>query len=292
MDKASKSPPQPSSGSSRGGWPNTARSVQNAATGSNMAAAQSHTGQVPGWHQPPPSVQPNGPGNIEEVARALRTIQDVYPFLVQSVAYHQQGPPRGPNQFPSAVPPPVSSPPPWPQNQSSTSHRMTVPQYTPDPGPPFPSGDIHSSAGAPYPTQQLSTPITTVPGESSFQAFPSSLTPEGAQFDTEAMSEEKRRRNTAASARFRVKKKMKTLNLERTVSDLSGRVDELEQEAADLKRENVWLKDIVMLKSGRGRGGDAGPSQRPSSRGSEQDGDGDEGSEEGGRMDKGKRSGA
>ncbi|KAH9968749.1 hypothetical protein BC827DRAFT_1121583 [Russula dissimulans] len=105
------------------------------------------------------------------------------------------------------------------------------------------------------------------------------------------MSEEKRRRNTAASARFRVKKKMKSLNLERTVSDLSGRVEELEQEAADLKRENVWLKDIVMLKSGsgRGRGGDAGPSQRPSSRGSE---DGDESSEEGGRRDKGKRSGA
>ncbi|KAH9968748.1 hypothetical protein BC827DRAFT_279099 [Russula dissimulans] len=31
MDKASKSPPQPSGGSSRGGRPNTARSVQNAA---------------------------------------------------------------------------------------------------------------------------------------------------------------------------------------------------------------------------------------------------------------------
>ncbi|KAI9511785.1 hypothetical protein F5148DRAFT_953856, partial [Russula earlei] len=58
-------------------------------------------------------------------------------------------------------------------------------------------------------------------------------------------AEEKRRRNTAASARFRVKKKVKTFNLERTVSDLTGRVDDLEQEAADLRRENVWLKEIV-----------------------------------------------
>jgi len=170
---------------------------------------------------------------------------------------------------------------------------MAVGQYsTPDPAPHFPPGDIRSSAGASYQTPQLSTPITTPPGESSFQTFSSSLTPEGAQFDSEAVAEEKRRRNTAASARFRVKKKLKSLNLERTVSDLSGRVDELEQEAADLRRENGWLKEIVTLKSGsgRGRGGDAGPSHRSSSRGSEKEGD--EGSEEGGRKDKGKKSGA
>lgn len=71
-------------------------------------------------------------------------------------------------------------------------------------------------------------------------------------------------------ARFRVKKKNKAVNLERTVSDLSGRVDELEQEAADLRRENGWLKEIVVLKSGVTRGGNlAGPSQPPSSEGDE-----------------------
>lgn len=53
----------------------------------------------------------------------------------------------------------------------------------------------------------------------------------------------------APPARFRVKKKQKTLNLERTVSDLTGRVEELEQEASDLRRENGWLKEIVTLKS-------------------------------------------
>ncbi|KAJ6574718.1 hypothetical protein B0H19DRAFT_1125440 [Mycena capillaripes] len=63
--------------------------------------------------------------------------------------------------------------------------------------------------------------------------------------------EDKRRRNTAASARFRIKKKQRTLDLERSVSDLTGRAEELEREASDLRRENGWLKEIVMLKGGR-----------------------------------------
>jgi len=39
--------------------------------------------------------------------------------------------------------------------------------------------------------------------------------------------------------------------LERSITDLSGRVEELEREAAELRRENGWLKEIVMLKSKR-----------------------------------------
>ncbi len=54
-----------------------------------------------------------------------------------------------------------------------------------------------------------------------------------------------------SAARFRIKKKQWTLNLERTISDLSGRVEELEREASELRRENGWLKEIVMLKSKR-----------------------------------------
>lgn len=50
------------------------------------------------------------------------------------------------------------------------------------------------------------------------------------------------------AARFRVKKKHKTIALERTVSDLTGRAEELEREVGDLRRENGWLKEIVMLK--------------------------------------------
>lgn len=32
------------------------------------------------------------------------------------------------------------------------------------------------------------------------------------------------------------------------MSDLTGRAEELEREASDLRRENGWLKEIVMLK--------------------------------------------
>jgi len=52
-------------------------------------------------------------------------------------------------------------------------------------------------------------------------------------------------------ARFRIKKKNKTITLERSVSNLTGRAEELEREAADLRRENGWLKEIVMLKGNR-----------------------------------------
>lgn len=114
-----------------------------------------------------------------------------------------------------------------------------------------------------------------------------------------AIAEDKRRRNTAASgtshvmnerkiciwtdgtyvvyvARFRVKKKQWTLNLERSISDLSGRVEELEREAAELRRENGWLKEIVMLKSKR-FGGPVPELNPESSQGSDSNSGGGEG---------------
>jgi len=160
------------------------------------AAAQSHGGPPPGWHPQQPPAPPPGPGNIDEVARALRTIQDAYPFLVQSVAYHQQGPP---NQIPSTVPPQPPLQPPWPMNQSSTSHRETASQYTPGFGQLVPPGTGYSPASTPYPTSYLPAPHATVPGQSSFQGVIPAHTLEGAPIDAEAIAEEKRKRNTAAS---------------------------------------------------------------------------------------------
>lgn len=53
------------------------------------------------------------------------------------------------------------------------------------------------------------------------------------------------------SARFRIKKKQKNLNLERTVSDLTSRAEDLEREATNLRRENGWLKEMVIMKGKR-----------------------------------------
>lgn len=59
-------------------------------------------------------------------------------------------------------------------------------------------------------------------------------------------SEDKRRRNTAASARFRMKKKEREAALEKKAKELEVRVNELERECEGLRRENGWLKGLVV----------------------------------------------
>ncbi|OAX44851.1 hypothetical protein K503DRAFT_728580 [Rhizopogon vinicolor AM-OR11-026] len=127
-----------------------------------------------------------------------------------------------------------------------------------------------SSVSPHVPHQAMhSEPPFVMPSTESLSHFSSSntsamATPHSASFHANAPSdagdtadeaaivaEDKRRRNTSASARFRIKKKQRTLNLERTVADLTGRAEELEREASDLRRENSWLKEIVLLKGGR-----------------------------------------
>ncbi|KAF7367230.1 Cytochrome C oxidase assembly protein COX19 [Mycena sanguinolenta] len=147
------------------------------------------------------------------------------------------------------------------------------------------------NSGVPLPSQiPASLPDTTrTRARSQSQAGPSTS---NAAADDDDDYEDKRRRNTAASARFRIKKKQKTLGLERTVSDLTGRAEELEREAADLRRENGWLKEIVMLKGGRLAGIDlsrtdtrgSGSGQRDQRRGSsERDGSDSESGEDRGQ---------
>lgn len=62
--------------------------------------------------------------------------------------------------------------------------------------------------------------------------------------------EDKRRRNTAASARFRVKKKQKEQQLEKTAKEMTERVQALEQKIQQLELENKWLKGLVVEKNG------------------------------------------
>ncbi|KAK9387173.1 hypothetical protein V1515DRAFT_586623 [Lipomyces mesembrius] len=64
-----------------------------------------------------------------------------------------------------------------------------------------------------------------------------------------AAEEDKRRRNTAASARFRVKKKQREQQMERTAKDLQEKVQQLETKIMQLEMENKWLKNIVVEKN-------------------------------------------
>lgn len=66
-----------------------------------------------------------------------------------------------------------------------------------------------------------------------------------------AAEEDKRRRNTAASARFRVKKKMREQALERTARDMSAKVEALETKLRELELENKWLRSLVVEKDPR-----------------------------------------
>jgi len=59
-------------------------------------------------------------------------------------------------------------------------------------------------------------------------------------------TEDKRRRNTAASARFRLKKKEREAALEKKAKELEVKVSELEKECEGLRRENGWLKGLVV----------------------------------------------
>jgi len=64
-----------------------------------------------------------------------------------------------------------------------------------------------------------------------------------------AAEEDKRRRNTAASARFRVKKKQREQALEKSAKEMSDKVAALEGRINQLETENKWLKNLITEKN-------------------------------------------
>jgi len=64
-----------------------------------------------------------------------------------------------------------------------------------------------------------------------------------------AAEEDKRRRNTAASARFRVKKKQREQALEKSAKEMSDKVAALEGRINQLETENKWLKNLIVEKN-------------------------------------------
>ncbi|KUL88051.1 hypothetical protein ZTR_03915 [Talaromyces verruculosus] len=64
-----------------------------------------------------------------------------------------------------------------------------------------------------------------------------------------AVEEDKRRRNTAASARFRVKKKQREQALERAVHEATEVKAALETRVSQLEMENRWLKNLLTEKN-------------------------------------------
>ncbi|KAL4735088.1 hypothetical protein BDV11DRAFT_196794 [Aspergillus similis] len=106
-----------------------------------------------------------------------------------------------------------------------------------------------SSVAAPSPTNATS-PAAPAPGpkrKNTQKTAPVSVE-EAARI---AADEDKRRRNTAASARFRVKKKMREQALEKTVKDTTEKNAALEARVTALELENQWLKNLITEKNGK-----------------------------------------
>ncbi|CAO0802792.1 unnamed protein product [Mucor circinelloides] len=65
---------------------------------------------------------------------------------------------------------------------------------------------------------------------------------------TDAIEEDKRKRNTAASARFRMKKKLREQALEQTAKEMTIKAEALEKRVIELEKEAKWLRALVVEK--------------------------------------------
>lgn len=107
-------------------------------------------------------------------------------------------------------------------------------------------------------TEQSSSPVPS--GISSFVSTPMQLAGTKRKQGNDAKSldeaarvaaeEDKRRRNTAASARFRVKKKQREQALEQSVKEAGEKNAVLEARVSQLELENQWLKNLITEKNG------------------------------------------
>ncbi|KAG2198888.1 hypothetical protein INT47_010293 [Mucor saturninus] len=61
--------------------------------------------------------------------------------------------------------------------------------------------------------------------------------------------EDKRKRNTAASARFRIKKKMREQSMEKTVREMTEKSSGLEDRVRELELEVKWLRGLLIEKT-------------------------------------------
>ncbi len=130
---------------------------------------------------------------------------------------------------------------------------------------PTPTGpQLHAGPPQPYPLQHLSPVPTTPTSPTSPTAFqptgdkrkhstlqdahsPSVVIADDSRVTAE---EDKRRRNTAASARFRAKKKQREQAIEKTAKEMTEKVSMLEAKIGQLEMENKWLKSLITEKTG------------------------------------------
>jgi hypothetical protein len=138
---------------------------------------------------------------------------------------------------------------PMPVQNTSYQNVPSVPQVAPNAAPaPDARVTAHQNvAPAPVPDMSAAAAAAAGPKRKHTQKSTQASAEEAARNIAE---EDKRRRNTAASARFRVKKKMREQALERSLKETNDKNDALEARVSQLELENHWLRGLIMEKNG------------------------------------------
>ncbi|KAF5355524.1 hypothetical protein D9758_006385 [Tetrapyrgos nigripes] len=197
-----------------------------------MAAHDGHINVVTGINIEQPQVQPraqhqmSGPQQQLDLHSILSTL-GIDPFTAAQQLLQSQQPPVAPSLAQLLT-------------LHSASAASSFQQHLPQASAPNLSGSSSSQIETtPPPAKRARTRKASVSTADSPEADTTSANPLSA-------SEDKRRRNTAASARFRLKKKEREMALESKAKELETRVNELEKECEGLRRENGWLKGLVV----------------------------------------------
>ncbi|ORX96626.1 hypothetical protein K493DRAFT_336842 [Basidiobolus meristosporus CBS 931.73] len=101
--------------------------------------------------------------------------------------------------------------------------------------------------GDPYTNLPVMSPV--VPRRRRGSSRETSMTPSMSNPELSARlesDEDKRKRNTAASARFRIKKKLREQALEQTAKDMSTKANMLERKVKELEKEIKWLQSLLI----------------------------------------------
>lgn len=137
--------------------------------------------------------------------------------------------------------------------QNTSYHNVpSVPQIAPQTAtvPAAPVTTHQNVAPAPAPAPNMSAATSAVAAGPKRKHTQKSTQASAEEAARNIAEEDKRRRNTAASARFRVKKKMREQALEKTLKETNDKNDALEARVSQLELENHWLRGLIMEKNG------------------------------------------
>ncbi|KAG5419423.1 hypothetical protein I9W82_003190 [Candida metapsilosis] len=122
----------------------------------------------------------------------------------------------------------------------SKPHRPSAPQST--------THDFSltvNAPGVPSPNSVASTPYTSSVYSNPQQPNYANQTSNTTSLPSHSSLDDKKKRNTAASARFRIKKKLKEQEMERKAKELEEKVVLLEKKLKTMEMENKCLKSII-----------------------------------------------